>query len=310
MDIWENIRKRKILLIIEQSFIPFSIFAPIPFFCFTLFFISTKFTEISIGKIYILFIGILISLFSSGASCFWNHTNDLEEDAKNNKKTLISENIISHNEAIIISLFLYLISIILVIYASIFLNRPIYIYFTLWVIITWWYSDNIFLKKITGIRLKTHYLGELLTYGVAYPAYTMSMWLIFSDSFITGMVLSLIFLCFGIAAVLLKDLKDIKGDREAGLKTFGVIFPPSKLIKISCNFLIIYFLLIIIATNFKIFDSNSFLIMVPFLYLLKNTFVHFRSKNWIIEFTDFNNIKAMMVSVYSSIFILGFVNFI
>jgi 4-hydroxybenzoate polyprenyltransferase len=310
MDIWENIRKRKILLIIEQSFIPFSIFAPIPFFCFTLFFISTKFTEISIGKIYILFIGILISLFSSGASCFWNHTNDLEEDAKNNKKTLISENIISHNEAIIISLFLYLISIILVIYASIFLNRPIYIYFTLWVIITWWYSDNIFLKKITGIRLKTHYLGELLTYGVAYPAYTMSIWLIFSDSFITGMVLSLIFLCFGIAAVLLKDLKDIKGDREAGLKTFGVIFPPSKLIKISCNFLIIYFLLIIIATNFKIFDSNSFLIMVPFLYLLKNTFVHFRSKNWIIEFTDFNNIKAMMVSVYSSIFILGFVNFI
>ncbi len=138
----------------------------------------------------------------------------------------------------------------------------------------------------------------------------MSIWLIFSDSFMKGVVLSLIFLCFGLAAVLLKDLKDIKGDREAGLKTFGVIFPPSTLIKISCKFLIVYFLLIVIATNFKIFDSNSFLIMVPFLYLLKNTFLHFRSKNWIIEFTDFNNIKAMMVSVYSSIFILGFVNFI
>jgi len=310
MGIWQKIRKRKTLLVIEQSFTPFSIFAPIPIFCFTLFFISTKFTEISIGKLYILFIGVLISLFSSGASCFWNHTNDQEEDANNNKKTLISENIISHNEAIIISLFLYLISILIAIYTSNLLNRPIYVYFLIWVIITWWYSDDIFLKKITGIRLKTHYLGELLTYGVAYPAYTMSIWLIFSDSLMKGMMLSLIFLCFGISAVLLKDLKDIKGDREAGLKTFGVIFPPSKLIKISCRFLIIYFLLIVIATNFKIFDYKSFLIILPFLYLFKNTFLHFQNKNWTIELTDFNNIKAMMVSVYSSIFILGFVNFI
>ncbi|MCG7850484.1 MAG: UbiA family prenyltransferase, partial [ANME-2 cluster archaeon] len=206
MEIWQNIRKRKTLLIIEQSFTPVSIFAPIPFFCITLFFISTKFSELSIDKMYILFLGILISLLSSGATCFWNHTNDLKEDAKNNKKTLMSENIVSHREAIIISLFLYLISIILVIYASNLLNRPIYIYFIIWVIITWWYSDDIFLKKITGIRLKTHYFGELLTYGVAYPAYTMSIWLIFSDSFITGMVLSLIFLCVGISAVLLKDL--------------------------------------------------------------------------------------------------------
>lgn len=310
MQIWQNIGFRKTLLIIEQSFTPFSIFAPIPFFCITLFFISTKLSELSIGKIYILLLGILISLFSSGATCFWNHTNDLEEDIKNNKKTLISENIIAHREAIFISFFLYLISIILVIYSSILLDRPIYVYFVLWVIITWWYSDDIFLKKITGIRLKTHYLGELLTYGVAYPAYTMSIWLIFSDSFITGMVLSLIFLCFGIAAVLLKDLKDIKGDREAGLKTFGVIFPPSKLIKISCRFLIFYFILIVLAINFKIFNSNSFLILIPFLYLIKNTFLHFQSKNWTIEFSDFNNIKAMMVSVYSSIFILGFANFI
>ncbi|MCG7850843.1 MAG: hypothetical protein MIO93_16920, partial [ANME-2 cluster archaeon] len=107
-----------------------------------------------------------------------------------------------------------------------------------------------------------------------------------------------------------KDLKDIKGDREAGLKTFGVIFPPSKLIKISCRFLIFYFLLIVLAINFKIFNYNSFLIIVPFIYLLKNTFLHFQSKNWTIEFSDLNNIKAMMVSVYSSIFILGFANFI
>ncbi|MDF1531232.1 MAG: hypothetical protein P1P72_02755, partial [ANME-2 cluster archaeon] len=90
MEIWQNIRMRRTFRIIEQSFTPFSIFAPIPFFCFTLFFISTKFSDLSIAKMYILLLGILISLLSSGATCFWNHTNDLKEDAKNNKKTLIS----------------------------------------------------------------------------------------------------------------------------------------------------------------------------------------------------------------------------
>ena len=310
MYIWQNIKDRKTSLVIQQSFTPFSIFAPIPFFCFTLFFISTKFTEISTDKVYILFLGVLISLFSSGASCFWNHTNDLEEDAKNGKKTLISENIISHNEALIISTFLYFISIILVIYASLFLNRPIIIYFLIWAIITWWYSDNIFLKKITGIRLKSHYLGELLTYILAYPAYTMSIWLIFSDSLIKGLILSLIFLCFGMAVVLLKDLKDIKGDREAGLKTFGVIFLPSKLIKGACIFLILYFFLLIISIQKGFFNFNSFLILIPFLYLIKNTYIPFHRKKWVLDIGANKNIKSMIFSTYSSLLILGVVNFI
>ena len=310
MPLWQYIQKNKIFCIIEQSFTPFSVFAPIPIFSFMLFFISTKFTEISPDKLYLLFIGVLTSLLSSGASCFWNHTNDIEEDAKNEKKTLISEKIISHNEAIIISFILYLISILIVISVSYLFNRPIHIYFLIWAIITWWYSDNIFLKKITGIRLKTHYLGELLTYGLAYPAYTMSIWLIFSDSFIKGLILSLIFLFFGIAVVFLKDLKDIKGDREAGLKTLGVIFLPSTLIKNACLVLILYFSVIIIAIEQGFFDFNSFIVVIPFLYLIKNTYLPFHKKNWTLGIGDNKKIKDMVYSTYSSLLILGVVNFI
>ena len=301
---------KKIHSIIKLSFTPFSIFSPLPIFCFTLFFISSKFTEISLNEIYILSLGIITTLISSGASNFWNHTNDIDEDTRNNKETFLTNGTISQNEAVIISIVLYSISLIFVLYASCLLKRPIYLFFIVWVIITWWYSDNLFLKKITGVRLKTHYMGEIITYCIAYPAYTMSIWLFFSGSLITGLVLSMIFLCFGIAAVLLKDLKDIKGDREAGLKTFGVIFLPSKLIRTSCKFIIFYFLIIIFASTFRIFEINTLLVIIPFIYLIKNTYLPFHYKNWNIGIGDGNSIKAMIFSTYSSLIILGFANFI
>ena len=188
--------------------------------------------------------------------------NDIKEDIINNKNNLLTKKIISQNTAILISIMLYSLSIILVVIISIFLDRPIYFYFMIWAFITWWYSDNFFLKKIIGFRLKTHYIGEIFTYSIAYPAYTMSIWLIFSDSFIKGIVLSFLFLCFGIAGVLLKDLKDIKGDREAGLNTLGVMFAPSKLIHLACIFLIFYFLMLIMSfpafANGKVYFNPAF----------------------------------------------------
>ena len=297
---------KKILGIVRLCSTPFSIFAPFPLFCLTLFFISSNLSDISLTKLIFLILGMLTSLISIGAANFWNHTNDIEEDNCNKKETLLTNGIISQREAIIISILLYIISIILTIYISYLVNRPIYVFFLVWVIITWWYSDKRFLKKITGIRLKTHYLGELITYGLAYPAYTMSLWLIFSDSFIKGLIISLIFLCFGLAVVFLKDLKDIKGDREAGLKTFGVIFSPSKLIRSACTCLILYFSMIIIAIHVEILALTSFVIVMPFLYLIKNTYIPLSQKKWSFDIGDSKCIKSMILSTYSSLVILGF----
>ena len=299
-----------IVKIVKLGFTPFSIFSPIPFFCIILFLVANNYSAIDVYQIQILILGIIISLLSSSASNFWNHTNDITEDIKNNRKTILTEKVIKKNDAILISLILYFASFFLVIYVSVILHRPIYLFFSIWLIITWWYSDDIYLKKITGFRLKTHYLGEIFTYGIAYPSYTISIWLIFSNSLSKGIILALFFLCFGMAGVLLKDLKDIRGDREAGLKTLGVVFSPSRLIQMACFFLIIYFLLILLATNQKIFDILSFTVIFPFVYLIKNTFLHFHRKNWSLEINDSKNIKAMILSTYSSLFLFGFSNFI
>ena len=123
---------KKIYSIMKLSFTPFSIFSPLPIFCLTLFFISTKFTEISLSEIYILTLGIITSLVSSGASNFWNHTNDIEEDICNKKETLLTTRTISQNEAVLISVLLYAISILFILYASYLLKRPIYLFF-LWI---------------------------------------------------------------------------------------------------------------------------------------------------------------------------------
>jgi len=138
--------------------------------------------------------GIVVSIISSFASNLWNHSNDVNEDIAQGKKTVLTQNYVSYKTTVVLSIALYIISIISVLYLSILLIKPIYYFFLPWSIITWWYSDNIFLRKIFGFRLKTHYFGEIITYGIACPSYTLSIWLIYSDLNYQGIAVALAFL--------------------------------------------------------------------------------------------------------------------
>jgi len=75
-----------------------------------------------------------------------------------------------------------------------------------------------------GFRLKEHYIGELIAYSIAMPIYALSIWLVYSDLNPMGLIIIIGVFLFSISGLLLKDLKDISGDREAGLRTFGVVF--------------------------------------------------------------------------------------
>ncbi len=258
-----------------------------------------------LSPLYILIIGVAISLLSSFASNLWNHTNDLKEDMAQGKKTVLTLNIVSHKTAIVLSVLLYVISTIIVLYASIKFERPIYLFFLVWAVVTWWYSDNVFLRRLFGFRLKTHYIGEIVTYGIAYPAYALTIWLIYSDLNTSGIALALAFSFLGISGVLLKDLKDISGDRKAGLKTLGVIFTPSKLLYISCIFLILYYLVILDSIILKVLSAGMLLVVIPFIWFIKNTFYQFHRKSWKLEFGDFKSIKTMLTSTYLSLIVLG-----
>lgn len=294
---------RKTVELLKLCNTPASIISPFPLFAISLFLISRK--EFQIFDLPILFAGIVVSLFSNFASNLWNHCNDLEEDMAQSKKNILTQDIAMQKTAIFITILLYACSVLFVYYLSIELKRPIYMYFLIWALATWWYSDNLILKKITGLRLKEHYLGELITYGIAWPMYTLSIWLIYSDIVTSGLILSVAFLFLGISVLLLKDLKDISGDRKAGLKTFGVGFPPSQLIKYSCYFMLLYYLAILNPFTLNFFGVGILVIVFPFVYFLKKTFFHMRKKHWTLEIEDLEPLMGIRKSTIASVILLG-----
>lgn len=296
---------KKSKAILKLCYTPYSIFSPFPFFALIIFLIAQKSVTISALYSSSLIFGIAASMLSSFASNIWNHTNDLIDDSAQGKINALTQNIISQKSGIVLSLILYVLSILFFIYSSILYGRPAYLFFLIWAFITWWYSDRLFLNKIFGFRLKTHYVGEFLTYSVAYPMYTLSIWLLYSDINSAAIALALAFLSFGISVVLLKDLKDISGDRKANLRTLGVVFPPSNLFYYSCIFLLLYYIIILISIAMDIFSGSILLIIIPFFYFIKSTFLHFKKKDWKIGLKDKAQIQTMIISTYISILLLG-----
>jgi len=285
---------------------PASIISPFPFFAIAIFLAS--YNEFNYYGFQILLIGIFVSLLSNFAANLWNHCNDLKEDIAQGKKNILMHPSIQ-KIAIIIAVFLYVVSFFIVYQLSLEVQRPIYIYFLIWAMATWCYSDNIILKKVTGFRLKEHYIGEFITYGIAWPMYTLSIWSIYSEITIAGEIIIIAFFFFGISALLLKDLKDISGDRKAGLMTFGVVFSPSKLIQYSCYFMFIYYYIILNPFTLDHFNKGILIMIFPFAYFLKNTFFHMYIKNWTLDIGDLKALKSLGYSAYTSILLLGLSTF-
>lgn len=296
---------KKLIEILRLCYTPYSIFSPFPFFAVIVFLIAAESENKPTFDVLHLIIGMAASVLSSFASNIWNHTNDLKDDIAQGRNNALTRKIITLKSAILLSLILYILSIFIMVAISIKAGRQAFIFFLIWVFITWWYSDNIFLKKLFGFRLKTHYIGEFFTYAIAYPMYTLSIWLIYANFNIQAISLSLAFLFFGISVVLLKDLKDISGDRKAQLKTFGVVFQPSRLFYWSCVSLFLYYIIISISIAFKIFSGNILLIMIPFFFFVKDTFFHFNRRNWRIGTEDGRQIRTLVFTTYVSIIILG-----
>ncbi len=252
-----------------------------------------------------MFAGIAVSLLLTFPSNLWNHCNDLKEDIAAGKKTILTQDISMQKKALFIAILLYAFSLLFVYYLSNEFKRPIYLYSLIWALTTWWYSDKLILKKLIGFRLKDHYMGELIAYSIAMPMYTLSVWLVYSELNSIAIVITLAVFFFSISGLLLKDLKDISGDKRAGLKTFGVIFPPSQLIRYSCYLMVVYYLIILNPFTLNSFGVGILIVMLPFIYFLKGTFVHMHRKNWNLDVGDLKALKGIGNSILVSVIFIG-----
>ena len=289
---------RQNLELLELCNTPVTIYSPFPLFAISLFLISRNGS--SFYDLPTLSAGILVSFVIIFSSNLWNHCNDLKEDIAAGKKTILTQDISMQKRAIIISVILYILSMLFVYYLSNESKRPIYQYALVCVIITWWYSDNLILKKVLGFRLKDHYLGELIAYSIALPGYTLSIWLVYSDLNLKAIIIAIAIFFVSISGLLLKDLKDISGDKKAGLKTFGVVFLPSQLIRYSCYLMVLYYLVLLNPFTLTAFGPGILIIIIPFIYFLKNTFIHMYKKEWRLDITDSQAIKCIGNSIYGS----------
>jgi len=294
---------RKTIALLKLCNTPATIYSPFPLFAISLFLISGK--ELSMYGLSLLFAGIVVSYLLTFPANLWNHCNDLKEDIAAGKKTILTDDPSMQKKAIYISVLLYAFSLLFVYYLSIEFRRPIYLYTIICVIATWWYSDNLILKKLIGFRLKQHYIGELITYGIALPAYTLSVWLVYSDLNIKAIIITIAVFLYSISGLLLKDIKDISGDKKAGLKTFGVVFPPSQLLKYSCYLLILFYFALLNPVTLKNFGPGILIILIPFIYFLINTFIHMYRKNWTLSSGDLQALKSMGNSIYASFIFIG-----
>lgn len=213
-------------------------------------------------------------------------------------------------KALFIAGLLYACTMIFAYYLSNELKRPIYLYSLIWCIVTWWYSDNLILKKVTGFRLKDNYVGEFVAYSIAWPAHTLSIWLVYSYLNSRGIIITVAFFFFYLSGLLLKDLKDISGDRKAGLKTFGVVFPPSQLIRYSCYLMILYYLVILNPFTLNFFGVGILIIVIPFVYFLKKTFFYMHKKHWTLDIEDLKPLKGIFNSTLASVILLGLSTFL
>jgi len=294
---------RKTVELLKLCNTPVSIYSPFPFFAISLFLISHK--ELSIYDLPIMFAGIVVSLLLTFASNLWNHCNDLKEDKAAGKKTILTQDSSVQKSALLIAVLLYAGAMLFAYYLSNEFNRPIYLYSLIWVLVTWWYSDNLILKKAVGFRLKDHYTGELIAYSIAWPMYTLSVWLVYSDLNSMAIVITVAFLFLSISALLLKDLKDISGDRKAGLKTFGVVFPPSQLIRYSCYLMVLYYFIMLNPVTLNFFGTGILIMVLPFAYFLKNTFTHMYKKNWSLDTVGLKPFKSLGNSILASVIFMG-----
>lgn len=277
-----------LIALVRLSAKPATIFYPYPIAALLAFSLSGTFNVINLLK------AIMFSfLFYAGVN-LWNHVNDVEEDIAGGKKTVITENPKIRKLVAVISPLLYLISFALAVMWSV--DEGGIAAFIAAACVTWVYSDKILLGRIIK-RWKDHYITETLAFVIFVPSFTSMLWTIYVPLSLRSVAFSTTLTFFILSGIFLKDLKDITGDKLAGLKTLGVVFSPEILLKVSFVMLTFYYFSILLFSFLKILpilSALSTLFSVGLVYTVK----HFSNNKWVITI---RSVKPLNVLYYSNL---------
>jgi len=284
----------KVKEVIALSATPPSIIYPFPILAMLAFSLSETLNIASLLKAI-----VLSSVFQAGIN-LWNHLNDVETDIIAGKRNILTDDKEIRKSVLIISPMLYLISLIMAIFWTVD-KSGIYAFVAV-ALVTWIYSDKMFFGKIFR-RWKDQYITEVLTYIIAIPAFTTLLWTLFTNLSIKSVAFSTIMMFYMLSGTFLKDIKDITGDKLAGLRTLGVVFSPESLLKSSILLLVLYYISISIFSFLGILSHKSIVSIAPSVGLIY-TIYHFTSTEWNITLRSLGPVKIMIYSTLASLIIL------
>ena len=249
---------------------------------------------------------ILFSAAFQSAVNLWNHVNDVEEDRLAGRDWILVRDERARKAVAFMAAGLYLVSGVMVYLWQVW-NYGV-VFFFLAFAATWLYSDKMIAGKFFR-RLKEHYLTEITTYLVTIPSYVLAVWSMLSEDMTKGGAISLVFLFLMLSATLLKDLKDISADREAGLLTLGVVFHYKTLLKSSYLLVSLYYISILVFSLSGVFLQVSVISVLPAAGLIYSVW-NMSRKAWEIDDESVKFFKGMIYSTLVSLVLFIIVNII
>jgi len=251
---------KNLIEVFKLSATPPTIIYPIPILAFLVFSVSNQNVESLILAV------VFSSIFYAGVN-LWNHVNDIEEDILAGRRNILIENPRIRKLVAILVVFLYLTSFMIVYFKS---NDGLPSFLAC-SIVTWIYSDKMIFGRFIR-RWKEHYITEVLTYVIAIPTFTLTLWSLFDKISLKAIALSISITFLMLFGTFLKDIKDATGDELAGLRTLAVVFSPSKLLKVSVIMLWLYYISILIfIILLKIYKWLNILALFPIPLLIHST---------------------------------------
>jgi len=213
-----------------------------------------------ISILYVSLLGIMI--------CSVNDFFDRDEDLTYKPNPFDEDN----ETGLVFILTLLVLSLLVSFLAAFFINFVIIIFSGLAIMLSWLYSDNTYVKRIIGFRLKSHCSTEMLSIVLGYL-------LIFASSLAITQVLILeaapllILTALDYASVTIrKDIWDVPKDYRADNKTIPVIWGLSRAFKLmdSISFASFFALAYFSIVGFLPFPCTIGVIWIPLRIILRN----------------------------------------
>lgn len=250
-----------ILKFLKIGATPVTLIYPLPLASFLAF-------SLSADEYFGFLISYIFAFFTFTAVNLWNHINDAEDDLKAGREH--AEFLIKRRSAGVVLVIIFLFMAFLVTYFYSKQRNLALLCFFIGAAVTWIYSDKIFLGKYIR-RFKEEYRREITTYLLSTSSFFILFWTFFSEVSLRGLLFALVMSLMYLSGFLLKDIKDISADSEAGYRTLAVVFSPSALLKASISLMWLVFTVIAISSLLRIFPESAIFTLIMVISLFYTT---------------------------------------